>query len=128
MRAGMRITGRLLLPLPLLIALAATIASAQTDCPTIKVTGPAGIPENGALIPFHARATGKVSSGITYKWSVSTGKVAEGQGTDRAKFDVGWPTTAQVTATVEVRGLPEGCPNTVRRIRWQSRSIQARFL
>jgi hypothetical protein len=106
----MRMKARLLLPL--VVAIAATIASAQTDCPTIDVTGPAGIPDPGDLIPFSARITGNVPSGITYKWSVSTGKVAEGQGTERAKFDVGWPTTAQVTATVEVLGLPAGCPNT----------------
>jgi hypothetical protein len=83
------------------------------DCPEITVTGPAGIPDEGALIPFYVQLKGNVRADITYRWRVSTGKVAEGQGTDKAKFDVGWPTTPQVTATVEVRGLPEGCPHTV---------------
>lgn len=106
----MKMSAKLLLPI--LIALAATIATAQNECPTIIVTGPAGIPDEGALIPFYAQVTGKVPTRLTYRWSVSTGKIVEGQGTDKAKFDVNWPTGATVTATVHVVGLPSGCPNT----------------
>lgn len=87
-------------------------SAAPPECPTITVTGPAGLPDPGGLIPFYAQVLGKVPSGITYKWRVSTGKIVEGQGTDKAKFDVGWPTGATLIATVEGMGLPEGCPNT----------------
>lgn len=97
---------------PLLIAFAATIAASQTECPTIVVTGPAGIPDEGALIPIYVQIEGKAPSKVTYRWGISSGKIVEGQGTDKAKFDVKWPTGERVTATVEVVGLPEGCANT----------------
>ncbi|MDI1242322.1 MAG: hypothetical protein PSX80_10415, partial [bacterium] len=97
--------------LVILASISATV-SAQEPCPTIIVSGPAGIPDEGALIHFHVQLEGKTPSGLRFRWSVSTGKIVEGQGTDKAKFDVNWPTGANVTATVEVLGLPNGCPTT----------------
>lgn len=98
-----------------ILTLALTAAAQKNPpagCPTIIVTGPAGIPDEGALIPFYVELMGNAPTGISYRWSVSTGKVVDGQGTDKAKFDVNWPTGARVTATVEVLGLPSGCPNS----------------
>jgi hypothetical protein len=48
---------------------------------------------------------------LTYKWEVNKGKIVSGQGTTTIKVDVGGKATYGLTATVEVGGLDEGCPN-----------------
>lgn len=83
------------------------------ECPTINVLGPAGIPNPDEFIPYVVELKGDVPPEVAFIWSVSTGKVAEGQGTAKVKIDAPeWLTGVSVTATVKVLGLPEGCPNT----------------
>lgn len=102
---------RVLLSL-LAIALSFVFVSAQTpsDCPSISVTGPNRLPKPGQLIEFTADIRGAVeSSGVSYVWSVSADKSFSGQGTNSIliEFPDGfWG----LTATVEVIGLPQGCP------------------
>jgi len=106
----MRFLPRYLL-LVILASVSATV-SAQGPCPTIQVSGPAGIPNPGDLIPFIVQLSGDVPANVGFKWTVSSGKVIEGQGTDKVKIDADWMSGVSVTATVEVLGLPAGCPNT----------------
>lgn len=47
---------------------------------------------------------------LKYIWSVSIGKIVEGQGSPT--IIVEWDTDYSLTATVEIKGLPEGCKNT----------------
>jgi hypothetical protein len=89
-----------------------TVYGEEENCPTIHVSGPAGIPKPGELIPYIVQLTGNVPENVGFRWSVSSGKVIEGQGTDKVKIDADWMSGVSVTATVEVLGLPAGCPNT----------------
>lgn len=47
---------------------------------------------------------------LEYVWSVSTGSILAGQGT--STIDVREPNGSCITATVEIKGFPESCPNT----------------
>jgi hypothetical protein len=101
------------------IAIAVTLsitATAQSNpapaCPTLTVTGPAGIPNPGDFISYIVQLTGNIPANVGFKWSVSSGKVVEGQGTDQVKIDADWMSGVSITATVDVLGLPEGCPTT----------------
>ncbi|MBC7795714.1 MAG: hypothetical protein H7Z37_02445 [Pyrinomonadaceae bacterium] len=88
----------------------------QTDenlnCPVVNVEGPAGVTNPGEIMSFVANLDEKGKSyNIGYTWSVSAGKIIEGQGTPVIKViqpDAG----ANITVTVEVKGFPEDCPNT----------------
>ncbi|MGB7209405.1 MAG: hypothetical protein WBD27_12140 [Pyrinomonadaceae bacterium] len=82
----------------------------KTACPTISVIGPAGITEPGELFFFSAKIDGEVPKNISYRWSVSKGEVIEGQGSLSIKVRAEWKTEITLTATLEVVGLPEGCP------------------
>ena len=53
----------------------------------------------------------KPNQKLTYNWSVSKGKIIEGQGTPSITVDLSGTDRKAVTATVEVIGLDEKCPN-----------------
>lgn len=77
-------------------------------CPTVTVTGPAGITSPGSTMTF----TASVSGDATYNWTVSRGTIESGQGTPSitvrtSEADAGQNVTA--TVSVEVRGAAE-CP------------------
>jgi hypothetical protein len=81
---------------------------AQTDCPTISLTGPSGITEPGGTITFNATVQ-PASKDLKYEWSISDGKLLRGEGT--LSIEVETPKRDyNITATIEVRGLPAGCP------------------
>ncbi len=84
----------------------------NTNCPEISVTGPSSVLQPGETATFILSVTGEIEEAkLEYLWSVSDGKIIEGQGT-RAIIvgEVPWDSTP--TATVDIKGLPEGCPNT----------------
>ncbi|MBX3243095.1 MAG: hypothetical protein KF685_01350 [Acidobacteria bacterium] len=81
-------------------------------CPEISVTGPAGVIAPGDPISFTASIKGTVSKDIKYTWTVSSGNIIEGQGTQRILVELREDSTGlTITATVEVEGLPAFCPN-----------------
>ena len=82
----------------------------QTDCPTISVTGPAGIPRRGELYLYTSSIKGTIPPGLVYRWTVRNGAIIEGQGTPSAKIAPD-PNGNSVTVTLELIGLPTGCPN-----------------
>ncbi|MEO8573378.1 MAG: hypothetical protein ABI481_05370 [Pyrinomonadaceae bacterium] len=94
------------------IALFSTYAMAQSDCPSISVNGPAGIVQVGELANYSVAIDLPPEGQLTlhYVWSVSAGTIVRGQGT--TVIEVRQPTNESVTVTVEVRGLPQGCPNS----------------
>jgi len=61
---------------------------------------------------FEAEVKGTVPKGSTYVWTVSKGSIIEGQGTPTMKVVADWKDGTTLTATLEVIGLPESCPNT----------------
>ncbi len=81
-------------------------------CPTITLSGPPGITEPGSIVEYSGEVGGLSNEGLSYVWTVVGGELIAGQGTltPRIKPEGFW--SIQVTATLEVKGLPEGCPNT----------------
>jgi hypothetical protein len=86
--------------------------SAQTSqnpaCPTISVTG-GRIVKPGEPLDFTVKVENYDLSKITFEWTVSGGKLIEGQGTTAIKVSKD-NEDENITATVTVKGLPEGCP------------------
>lgn len=90
----------------------ATFVHAQDDkpdCPQISVTGPAGIAQPGDQVTYSLNfSEGKKKYDVTFHWSVSSGEIVSGQGTTSVLVKA--PSFNSLTATVEIKGLPEGCP------------------
>ncbi len=101
------------------VLLLPAMASAQPppvgDCPSIYVLGPAGITLPGESMTFTAEVKPFDPEKMTLVWTVSsrgTSSVIEkGQGTDsilvRYALD-----GSNMTATLTVKGLPAGCPDS----------------
>jgi hypothetical protein len=68
-----------------------------------------GIVQEGGIAGYSVRVDGKENFDLKYRWSISYGTIVSGQGTE--KIEVRQPNES-VTATVEIDGLPAGCPNT----------------
>jgi hypothetical protein len=84
-------------------------AGAREECPKLVITCPKEVPEFGKTYVVQVRVDGADSTKkLSYKWSVSSGKIVDGQGTPTLKVrfsDAG----ESLTATVDVGGLPDGC-------------------
>ena len=80
-------------------------------CPTLGVTGPAGVTAPGETMTFTANVSGGSGEAVTYNWSVSAGTIIEGQGTPVIRVAT-TPEMAggNVTATVNIGGVCEVCP------------------
>ncbi len=84
--------------------------SETSPCPTISVTGPAGIPMADEPMTFTAEVSKEAKKFKTeYKWTVTNGEIIEGQGTIVIK--VLWKDMfgKNLTAEFEVVGLPKNC-------------------
>lgn len=81
----------------------------RCECPTISVTGPAGVTERGATMTFTANVSGGSQQSVTYNWSVSAGSIVSGQGTPSITVTAPSDGTTNVTATVDVGGLDPAC-------------------
>jgi hypothetical protein len=81
------------------------------SCPTLSVSGPAGITRPGDSMTFTANVSGGSQEGpITYNWTVSAGTIVSGQGTPSITV----ATTREmrnsnVTATVSIGGTDPAC-------------------
>ncbi|MEQ1765517.1 MAG: hypothetical protein ABL984_20480 [Pyrinomonadaceae bacterium] len=81
-------------------------------CPTITVSGPPGITEPGNIVEYSAAVGGRPTEGLSFIWTVVGGELISGQGTLNPKIKPKGLWAIQVTASLEVKGLPETCPNT----------------
>lgn len=91
-------------------------AFAQTDkiplCPSISVTGPAGVPKPDEPIVFTEILSKEADKfNLQYNWTVVGGKIIEGQGSLSVKA-IHKEAGRNLTLTVEVNGLPEECART----------------
>jgi len=82
-------------------------------CPTITVDCPTSAVQPGTA----ATVTVNLSGGApgltpTYNWSVSDGTIASGQGTPSISIDTTGQDGKNITATVEIGGLPPECQRT----------------
>jgi hypothetical protein len=93
----------------------AVAVSAQTNqtsnCPPIDVSG-GGIAKPGEAQTFTASVENYDLSKLSFNWSVSTGEILEGQGTLSIKVLKKNDAGENITATVEIKGLPQGCAKT----------------
>ena len=79
------------------------------ECPTIIVSCPDDVSPKTLTYTAHISGLERDQK-VSYKWSVSRGKIKSGQGT--SSITVGRPEEMYgLTATVEVGGLPNGCGN-----------------
>lgn len=102
---------------PILVLIFFASAFAQTDkilpCPTIDVSGPAGSFEPGDTVTFTVSVDDKKSDEYIYDWTISSGTIVEGRGEKiiRVYTDREPEAGVSLVATVEIKGLPEGCPS-----------------
>ncbi len=82
----------------------------DSPCPTISVIGPASVVMPKENVNFTANVGGETGNlELKYFWSVDKGKIIEGQGTTVVTIGE-IPLDSTLTATVEIKGLPENCP------------------
>jgi len=94
------------------LAVPAMVTPAPSNCPTLEVTGPSGVTARGTIMPFVVLVSEPRLKNLSFAWTVSTGTIAEGQGTRVIKVRAPAPNgTKTITATVTVQGLPQGCRN-----------------
>lgn len=86
--------------------------NATQQCPTITVSGPAGVINPGEYANFTATINGDVGTNLTYFWKVTGSRVFRGQGTSSLDILLSPDAPFQLAATVEIGGLPKGCKNT----------------
>ncbi len=79
------------------------------ECPTISVSGPAGITDPGAPMTFTANVSGGTQASVTYNWSVSAGTITSGQGTPSITVDTTGLSNTSVTATLDIGGTDPTC-------------------
>ena len=84
-------------------------STSQTSCPTITVDCPTTRRSDNQIVEFKANVSGADPSlSLSYRWELSAGKIVSGQGTPILKVDISG--IDNITAIVEVGGLPVGCP------------------
>lgn len=71
-------------------------------CPDLEITG--NVEQRGQVITFFADATGGSENFKTFKWTVSSGTITEGQGTSFIKVNINGVKEKTITATVEANG------------------------
>lgn len=104
----------LILTLSLLTLSFASFAQENKDCPNVSVQGPTGQTPIGGNMEFSVSSMEKLANrGFEFKWSLSNEVSFSGQGTPTISIPTNEKMQGQmITATVEIKGLPEGCKNT----------------
>lgn len=88
-------------------------APARDDCPALTVSCPDETAEQVKSATFTAQVNGRLDASVKLKyiWTVSAGTISKGQDTPSITLDIsGLSDNEAITATVEVEGLPGGCP------------------
>ena len=81
------------------------------NCPTISVSGPAGITQPGETMTFTANVSGgSQDQPITYNWSVDAGTIESGQGTPSIVVRVPKESPpSNITASLDIGGTRAEC-------------------
>jgi len=80
-------------------------------CSSIGIERKSGIVKAGDVVVFSVKDRAAVE-GLSFYWTVRNGKIESGQGTSSIRVRPTTYITRPVTATLKVRGLPEGCADT----------------
>lgn len=78
-------------------------------CPNVEINCPTRMLEYGEPATIYLSLSGSSRINPRYSWQVSAGKITSGQGTPTITVDTTKLAGQNVTATVEVDGLPPGC-------------------
>lgn len=95
----------------LLLILSASVAAAQTPptCGIVEVNGPAHV-EPGEAVVFVVKTTSMLhTTNPRFNWTVSTGTITFGQGTNSIRVDSIGLGGMELIATAELVGAPPGC-------------------
>jgi len=85
-------------------------APAASECPSISITAPAGVPVPNEPIYYYLDIKGDLPKDAEIVWKTSTGQILTGQGTK--KIGIYNIDSHELTVSVEVKGVPTQCPNT----------------
>jgi hypothetical protein len=77
-------------------------------CPRVSVDAAGVVFEQDAPMVFNAKLTAGEGAKVIYRWTVSAGEIAEGQGTSDIKINTAGHPGEEIKATVELTGV-EGC-------------------
>ena len=95
----------------LLCGLGNSQAPAKTKCPTVSIDVP--LSNRGEPVVFSVTVGNNSSKRrLGYKWYVSNGVILLGAGTKSISVHKENP-GSNITATVEITGLPKGCEDTI---------------
>ncbi|HQU84462.1 MAG TPA: hypothetical protein PKY59_15095 [Pyrinomonadaceae bacterium] len=81
------------------------------ECPTLSVTSSATEIKRGETIRFQLNIAGGTQDEVKIKWTISGGKILEGQGTYEIVVEANTGNEKELTATAEVSGLCLNCPD-----------------
>lgn len=104
------------IPAIALIFAFAAFAVAQTDnapaseCPSISITAPAGVPNPNEPFYYYLDIRGDLPKDAEIVWTTSAGLILTGQGTK--KIGIYNAEEPDLKVSVQIKGLPEQCPNT----------------
>jgi hypothetical protein len=81
-------------------------------CPEIRVAGEPFQFNKNEILKFSASTEGGESVNKTdYEWSISAGKIVEGQGTNQIRVDSTATDAKRITASVQIKGFAPECGN-----------------
>jgi hypothetical protein len=86
------------------------------ECPSSIIVSGGGVVRPGEILTFTANVIGGTQENITYNWTVSQGRIIEGQGTPVIRVSTEGLEKTDVVAKVEIGGLCPDCPNTAQEI------------
>jgi hypothetical protein len=81
-------------------------------CPTISISCPTDLVTAGTPATVSVNVSGGGNFNVTYNWTVSAGTITGGQGTPSITIDTTGQEGQNITATVELGGLPPECDRT----------------
>ena len=81
-------------------------------CPTLSISCPTDQVTAGTPATVSVNVSGGGTYNVTYNWTVSAGTISSGQGTPSITIDTTGLAGQNVTATVELGGLPPECDRT----------------
>jgi hypothetical protein len=79
-------------------------------CYPVRVSGDGYVLKRNSPLKFSAAfSLGRPPRQVTYQWTVSSGRIIDGQGQETITVDVSEVTEKEVTAEVEIKGLSAEC-------------------
>ena len=95
-----------------MLNLVAFCQNAPQQCPTIAVSGPAGMTHPGENINVSAKVTPAIQN-LKYFWHASAGTITKDQGTSAISLaTTSDDNFSEIVVRVEIEGVPNGCPQS----------------